>query len=398
MIKLTTATKKLAKLRKRIRCVQGGTSASKTFSILLLLIDKAQSNKNLAIDVASQTFPHLESGAIKDFKVIMQAQNYWDDSRWNETKHFYTFETGTVIKFIAIDNIGKAKGPRRDILFLNEANHLEWEVVDQMIARTKGDVWIDWNPSSEFWFHDEIKDKIDHDFIILNYLDNEALDQTIIDYIESKRHNALWWKVYGLGKLGTVEGRIYTNWKGIDQIPHEARLVRTGLDFGYSVDPTAIVDVYEYNGGYILNEIRYAKKQSNEDLAKFLSAREEQALVIADSAEPKSIDEIATYDVDIVGCTKGPGSIARGINFVQSKPIWVTMRSRNLLKEYKRYVWKVDPRTGVVLSVPEATPDHALDAVRYALDSLEVNDGGIKEQQAQLLARNRNRAKMNTTR
>ena len=342
MIQVTTATKKLLALRKRIKVLQGGTSAGKTFSTMMILIDKAQSNDALTIDVISQTAPHLVDGAIKDFKTIMMEQNYWSDDRWNVVAREYTFETKSTIKFKSVDKLGKAKGPRRDILFLNEANEMDWNIVDQLMARTRGDIWMDYNPSAEFWYHEHIQDNQEHDFLIINYKDNEALDDNTIDYIESKKDNKNWWRVYGLGLLGEIEGRIYTGWKSIDEVPHEARLVRRGLDFGYSVDPTAIIDLYEYNGGYILDLIRYHKGLSNKDIADFLNNQEEQCLVIADSAEPKSIDEIKDYNVEIIGAEKGQGSINRGIAFVQSKKISYTARSIKLRKEYENYVCSRD--------------------------------------------------------
>src|SRR4030043_518707 len=144
---LTLATNKLLKLKQKIRAVSGGTGASKTFSIMMILVDYAQANRNQKIDIVSVSFPHLEDGVIHDFKEIMRDRNYWKDSLWNESKHFYTFETGSVIKFISYDKLGKAHGPRRDVLFLNEGNYLPWVIVDQLITRTRKIVWIDWNPS-----------------------------------------------------------------------------------------------------------------------------------------------------------------------------------------------------------------------------------------------------------
>lgn len=196
----TTALSKLLALNKRYKFVQGGTSASKTFSIMMILIDRAQSNANKDIEVIGQTVPHLKDGPIKDFKFIMNEQGYWSDERWNSSDRIYTFETGSTISFKSVDKMGKAKGPRRDVLFLNEANELEWKIVDQLMVRTRDDIWADWNPENEFWYHEHIKDDIDHDFVILNYMDNEGLDQNTISFIEAKKENRNWWRVYGLGQ------------------------------------------------------------------------------------------------------------------------------------------------------------------------------------------------------
>jgi len=401
MIRLTTAAEKLLDLKERIKVVQGGTSASKTFSILMILIDKAQTNKNLTIHVISESYPHLRDGAIKDFKTILLGRNYWEDDRWNKTEKEYSFETGTTIKFLSIDKLGKAHGPRRDILFLNEANNVEWQIVDQLMARTRGDIWIDYNPSSEFWFHEHIKDSLPHDFIILNYKDNEALDQTVVEYIESKREDKNWWTVYGLGHLGEIEGRVYTGWKTIQEVPEEARLVRYGLDFGYSNDPTAIVEIYKYNDGFILNEIRYMKGLQNSEIADFMKNRE-KALIIADSAEPKSIDELKLHGLDIIGAEKGPGSINRGIDFVKDQRIQVTISSYYLLKEYNAYLWKTDTKTGKHINEVIGGNDHLLDAIRYGLSSLKVNEETPKQLQERMMRRqrliaNRNNGGSNST-
>lgn len=370
MIQLTTATKKLLELKKRVKAIQGGTSASKTFSILLILIDKAQSNPNLSIDVVSATYPHLEGGAIKDFKKILQEQNYWKDEGWNETKHFYTFETGSVIKFLSVDKIGKAKGPRRDILFLNEANHIEYTIADQLMARTAGDIWMDWNPSNEFWYHDCIQNVIDHDFLILTYLDNEALDENTVQYIEGKKDNKRWWTVYGLGILGEMDGRVYTGWQEIDSVPQEARLERRGLDFGYTNDPTALVAFYKWNDAFVFDEELYQKGMLNKQIADYINnLTQPLTIAIADSAEPKSIDELKMYGLTVLPATKGPGSIMQGINFLQSQKVFFTKRSYNLKKEYQNYLFMEDPKTGKIINQPVGGLDHALDACRYAVSN-----------------------------
>lgn len=310
-----------------------------------------------------------------DFENIMKAQGYWRDDLWNKTKHTYTFETGSKLEFFSVDTYGKAHGPRRDILFVNEANNLSYEIVDQLITRTRKIVWLDWNPSSEFWFYTDMKparDK-DIDFITLTYLDNEALDPTTINDIESHKHNKQWWTVYGLGQLGETAERIYTDWKIIDEIPHEARLERRGLDFGYTNDPAALVDIYYLNGGYILDERLYQKGMHNAPIAEFIkNINNPRTLVMADSAEPKSIDEIRMNGVHILPAVKGADSVRHGIQYVQQQRISVTSSSVNLIKEYRNYMWKTD-RDGKVVSPnePEGGFDHALDAVRYGFESLK---------------------------
>lgn len=305
-----------------------------------------------------------------DFENIMKAQGYWDDKRWvRNPRTVYTFETGTKIEFVSIDEYSKAHGPRRDVLFVNECNNLAYNIVDQLITRTRKIVWLDWNPVSEFWFYTEMKEQRDDlDFITLTYKDNEALDATMVKEIESHRNNPRWWSVYGLGQLGEVHGKIYTNWAIIPEVPHEARLERYGLDFGYTNDPTAIVAMYYLNGGYILDEIAFQREMSNRQIADiFINCK--KATVIADSAEPKSIDEIMSYGITILPAVKGPDSVRSGIQVVQDQPISVTQRSTNVIKECRNYLWQVD-KDGHILNEPEHFFSHSMDAIRYAMTSL----------------------------
>lgn len=375
---LTTATKKLAKLRKRIRGVAGGTSAGKTISILQLLIDDAQSDTSPTLtSVVSETMPHLRKGAIRDFLNIMQEHGYFKDSRWNKSDHIYTFETGSQIEFFSADMPSKVRGPRRDRLFVNEGNNIPLETFDQLLVRTKEYAWIDWNPTHEFWFYTDILpirggDNGDTDFIKLTYKDNEGLSEAIVKDIESHRENKNWWSVYGLGELGEVEGKIYKDWRIIDEVPHEARLEGYGLDFGYSSDPTAIVAVYYYNGGYIIDEIAYQKNLSNKQIADIL-LNQEPGVVVADSAEPKSIDDIRSYGVTVIPAMKGQGSVNRGIKLIQSLRISATKRSTNVIKEYRNYMWKT-AKDGRILDIPDIGFDHTPDAIRYKIGSLRVKD------------------------
>lgn len=365
----TSATKKIMALSKRLRCIQGGTSASKTVSIVLYLIHLAQSDTEATLtSIVSESFPHLKRGVMRDFLMIMQEHKYFIDESWNKTDYTYTFETGSKIEFFSADQPDKVRGPRRDRLFINEANNIPFEAFDQLEVRTKEFVFLDWNPTNEFWFYTEIKGKRnDYEHITLTYRDNEALSKEIRESIEQRKDKKGWWQVYGEGQLGEIEGKIYKDWLIIDEIPHEARLERRGLDFGYSNDPTAIVDIYKYNGGFILDEVAYQKGLSNKQISDILTAKE-KILTIADSAEPKSIDELAAYGHNIMAASKGPGSINQGIQLVQDQRISVTKNSLNLIKEYRNYLWQVD-KNGKTLNEPEGGLDHALDAVRYALSS-----------------------------
>lgn len=373
MYEATTALRKLLKLNKKIKGVQGGTSASKTISILMIEIDVAQSRQQRGLtSIVSESMPHLKRGALRDFKNIMLDHKYWDDNRWNATDNIYTFETGWQIEFFSADQPDKLRGGRRDRLFGNEVN--TWanglEAFNQLEVRTKESVFLDWNPSNEFWFYTDIlgkRDDVDH--IILTYKDNEALSEEIIKSIESRRWNKSWWEVYGEGKLGEVEGRIYTGWNIIDEVPFEARLERYGLDFGWSPDPAALIAVYYYNGGYILDEVNVQLEWSNREIAETLRNLP-KAIVVADSAEPKSIAEIKMYGVNIVPTPKSPDYKRFAIKAVQDQRISVTKRSTTIIKEYRNYLWDTDKDGHVLPGKPADGNDHTLDAILYAINSV----------------------------
>lgn len=372
----TSATKKIAALSKKIRAVCGGTSASKTISILLYLIARAQTDTAPTLtSVVSESLPHLKRGALRDFKNIMKAHGYWEESSWRATDYVYEFETGSTIEFFGVDSPDKLRGGRRDRLFINEANNVSLDAFDQLEVRTKEFAFLDWNPSHEFWFYTEVQpNRNDVQFITLTYLDNEALSKEIINAIEARKNNKTWWRVYGLGLLGEIETRIYSRWNIIDEVPEDARLEVRGLDFGYTNDPTAIVDVYRYNEGYILDQQVYRKGLHNKQIADIIKNLEQPHItVVADSAEPKSIDELTNYEITAIPAQKGPGSVTQGIQLVQSMPISVTKRSVDLLKEYRNYLWLED-KDGKILNKPTPGGDHAMDAIRYAIQFLNPYD------------------------
>jgi phage terminase large subunit len=395
MFSATTATRRIMALDKRIQIVAGGTSASKTISNLLKLIHLSQTDKTPKLSsIVSESMPHLKRGAMRDFLNIMTAHGYFKEEAWNRSDFIYTFETGSKIEFFSADQPSKTRGPRRDRLFLNEGNNIPYEAADQMMVRTKELIIIDYNPTNEFWAYTEIMQNplMDgkYDFITLTYKDNEALDPAIVESIESHRINKAWWTVYGEGKLGEVEGKIFTNWKIIDEVPHEARLEVRGLDFGYAQDPAALCDIYRYNGGYIVDELIHRKGMKNRQLADvILNQYDPNCLTIADSAEPKSIDEMREYGVNIIGVEKrGSGGINftnSAIQFVQAQQMSITKRSINFLHNYRNFMWQTDRITGKPLPKYDHFESDGMMAVVYAMtnfspreeDEVEYNTGNL---------------------
>jgi phage terminase large subunit len=371
---VTTSIRKLARLKNRIKVVRGGTSAGKTFGILPLLIDKAMREPMLEISVVSESIPHLRRGALKDFLKIMMSLGRYKDDQFNKSTLKYNFQNGSYIEFFSADQPDKLRGARRNILYVNECNNIEFDAYYQMAIRTSGDIWLDYNPASAFWVDKEILTQPDVDFITLTYLDNEALSDTIIKEIESAKVKALtstywanWWQVYGLGQTGSLEGVCITDWNEID-LPADARILCAGMDFGYTNDPTSLVLMYKYNDAYIFDEIIYKKGLLNSEISNLLKANNIEDIIYADSAEPKSIAELNSYGHNVLPVSKGRDSITYGISLINQNKIYVTSRSKNLINELRNYIWLTD-KSGVKMNKPIDAYNHAIDAMRYAIMS-----------------------------
>ena len=371
---LTTAIKKLLRLKHRIKVIRGGTSAGKTFGILPILIDKAIKEPMIEISVVSESIPHLRRGALKDFLKIIMALGRYNDAQFNKSTLKYTFANGSYIEFFSVDQPDKLRGARRNVLYVNECNNIDFESYYQMAIRTSGDIWLDYNPASSFWVDKEILTQPNVDFITLTYLDNEALSDTIIKEIESAKIKALtssywsnWWQVYGLGQTGSLEGVCITDWTEID-LPKEARILCYGMDFGYSNDPTSLIAMYKYNDAYIFDELIYKKGLLNSDISNLLKTNGVNDIVYADSAEPKSIAELNQYGHNVLPVSKGKDSIVYGINLLNQNKIYITSRSKNLINELNNYIWMTD-KTGVKMNKPIDAYNHAIDAMRYAITS-----------------------------
>ncbi len=393
----TTCFNKIASLRKRKRVVQGGTSAGKTVNIIARAIDKSIKVPQNETSIVSETMPHLRKGAMKDFIKIMKSTGRWRRKEWHATDRIYTFPNGSTIEFFSVDNEDKVKGPRRDDLYINEANNISFETYHQLMIRTRWEVWLDFNPTMSFWVHTEVLPDDDAELLIVNYTDNEALDDVTIGEIERARekgfHNpslpndklfdegnvkneywSNWYRVYGLGLVGSLQGAIITDWKQIDTIPHDdegnvlPQLVAYGLDFGFSNDPNALIAVYKMDGELYIDEIGQRKGLLNRDIAAWLKKETKRGVeIIADSAEPKTIADLQSYGFNMDGVDKSGGDYVNySIGVVQSYTLNITKRSTELIKEIRGYVWAKNKRTGEQLPKPvDGLPDHSIDALRY---------------------------------
>ena len=375
-VRKTIAFDKLLALDKRVKIVRGGTSAGKTICILSILIDQAIRNAGSEISVVSESVPHLRRGALKDFLNILKGLNRYYEEKYNRTTLKYTFSNGSYIEFFSTDQPDKLRGSRRTDLFINECNNVSFEAYQQLSIRTSGDIWLDYNPTNLFWVDKELINTEDTDFITLTYKDNNELPDSIIKEIEKARLKASkssywanWWRVYGLGEIGTLEGACIPDWKQIDVIPPHARLLCHGLDFGYSVDEAALVALYKLDDAYIFDEVLYRKGMLNSHISQYLKNNQILGSLWADSAEPKSIAELNTYGHQVFPVTKGRDSIVYGINLINQNNIFVTQRSKNLIKELQGYVWMKDKQGNTLQKPNPMSGDHSIDAARYALTS-----------------------------
>lgn len=352
----------------RIQVHQGGTRSGKTYSILRALIEWCYLHENWGwwITIARKTFPSLRGTAMRDFFEILEGEGYYNEEAHHKTENRYIL-FGNNIEFIGVDQPQKVRGRKRQILFCNEANELTLEDWRQLTIRTTERVIIDYNPSNEFhWIYEQVIPREDATFFKTTYQDNPFLDAATIREIDQlKDADENFWRVYGLGERGIGRATIFTHWKECNAIPQGYKLVNYGLDFGFSNDPTAIVAVYSDGQGFAFDEIAHATGLTNPEIARILNQHNpERALVVADSAEPKSIQEIRGFGQNIVAAKKGADSVRAGISFLQSKPMWVTGRSTNMIKELRNYKWQEDSN-GKVLNVPVDAFNHTIDAARY---------------------------------
>lgn len=351
--------------RKRLVINQGGTSSSKTWSILQLLLHEAIERDGLVISVVSETFPHVRRGAMRDFIMILHGIGIYDPAMHDKTNSTFHFGS-SFIEFFGADSEDRVRGPRRDILFLNEVNNIKQSTFDQLEVRTKERVYLDYNPTHEFWIHEIMTYRNDYDYIHSTYKDNDLLDERIVKSIEQRMHKENWWKVYGLGKLGVLEGVIFKNWKMVDQFPKDCIDIIYGLDFGFTNDPTAIVKIGFYDGQIWLKEILYETDMTNQEIGKLIKAQGISETIIADSAEPKSIEEIYRMGIDIRPSDKGKDSVRFGIDILLGHRLCVTKSSVNLIKELRNYTWDKD-KNGENMPKPIDLFNHLIDAMRYGV-------------------------------
>lgn len=380
---ITTTLELFRAMQKRIAVVQGGTSAGKTIAILCDILNWAIETPGKVCTVVSDTFPNLRTGAMRDFLDICRETNVLEACTRNKTNSSLYLPNDSLIEFYSVDTMG-AHGARRDLLYVNEANRISWETFSQLEVRTRERVILDFNPVNEFWAHTQLinnPERDDVEFLKVTYKDNEALDEATVKAIEQRRGDGTsnWWRVYGLGEIGSLEGNVYEGWIAEDEIPKSSTLLRYGVDFGFSNDPTAVIAVYEADDGSIwlkqeLCKTRLLTPQLVERLRNIID-KDGDALFVCDNARPEIIAELQANGIRATGCDKTPGEKMNGkrynIELVQRRKVHYLRSDKELEREYLTYAWRKKKSTGEILGEPEDGNDHCMDAIAYAVRDLE---------------------------
>ena len=366
-IKVNKVYTHLKKSKKKIIVEQGGTRSGKTYNILLWLVFYyCTKNRGKVITIARKTFPAVRSSVMRDFFDILKNHDIYREEHHNKSSHEYRLN-GNLIEFVSLDQPQKIRGRKRDLAFLNEANELYWEDWQQIIFRTSERIILDYNPSDSFhWIYDKVVPREDCDFQQTTYLDNPFLDDTIKLEIERlKNTDEDYWRVYGLGERGSSRATIF-QFSVVDK--PEGKLLSYGLDFGFTNDPTSLVAVYQDGLNLYIDEMLYHTNLTNDDISdrlqEFGLTRYDE--IFADSAEPKSIEELYRKRWNIKPTAKGSDSVMAGIDMLKRYKIHITRNSLNLIKEFQNYKWQED-KNGNLLNNPIGNFNHGIDATRYAV-------------------------------
>lgn len=349
-----------------IICNEGGSRSSKSYSVMQLLVQIAVNEPNKRISCVSHSLPHVKRGIYRDFKVIMTELDLWDDNHFSYSDFIYTFPNGSYIELFGLEDEGKARGPGRDILFINEANLLTKALFDQLAMRTTGQIFLDWNPADFVSWVYTVADNPKNKKIHSTYLNNRTnLTESQINAIEAFKDlpDDFMWKVYGLGQRGAAKELIYTKWQQVSELPGKGEQFY-GLDFGYN-HPAALVRVEYYEGAHYVEELIY---QSNLTLTELVRKMQTfnigNATIWADAAEPKSIEEI--YRSGFRGVKAASKDVWAGIVKVKSFHLSLTHSSSNLIREIQSYKWKKDKEDNII-EEPVKANDDGMDAMRYAI-------------------------------
>ena len=354
----------------RIAILQGGTRSGKSYAAIQFLITKALENPGVLVSVVRKSFPSLRISAMRDFRTILKEWDLWEDDNWYASENSYTFDNGSSIEFLSVQDSERRKGTKREYLFIDEANELNYEDYFQLSIRTTQKIILAYNPSfpTNHWIFTQVLTHPEAQRYITTFRDNPFLDETLVREIERlKETSPSYYKVYGLGLEGVVEGLIFDNIEVVDYIEETAELMGYGVDFGYTNDPTAIIALWKTEEGILFDEICYMKGLLSNQISNFIRAAYNtygKKEVIADSSDPRLIEEIFRNGINIKPAVKGPDSILAGIDTMKQYKIYLTKKSENLIDEFYSYTFKKD-KNEELLNEPIDTNNHAIDACRY---------------------------------
>lgn len=358
--------------------LQGSSRSGKTYNTLIWLIVYCLQNPKTRLSIVRDTLPAIKGSVLIDFKEVLHSMDLFATTKENKTELTYHLANGSWIEFFSTDDEQKLRGRKRDILYVNEANEISFIKWQQMKMRTTRFSVVDYNPSfsDDHWLCELNKDKRTYHFIS-TYKDNPFLEQVIIDEIESlKDKNPSLWQIYGLGLQSMVEGLIFKEVTIIDEIPSYVKKRWTGMDFGFTNDPTSICEVAIHDNNLYVDEIAYKTQMLSSDIIRVLKSECAGRKIISESADPRLIQEIYRAGVNIHPVKKYAGSIDAGINKMLEYKIHITKRSTNVRKEFKNYTYRQD-KEGKWINTPIDSFNHSIDGIRYVIMS-EVMGGERK--------------------
>ncbi len=394
----TTAIRKIRALKKRKKVVQGSTSAGKTYGIIPVLIDRAIKEPRIKITIVAETIPAVKDGCVDIFKAVMQDTNRWIQDHWIGSPMEYTFSNGSRIQFKSFDSIGKAKASgKRDILFLNEGNHIPYSIADTLMVRSK-ETYIDFNADEDFWAHSEVLKEPNSEFLQLTYLDNEALPPEILEELIIKRNKAFynpelprdklfdksniksdywanWWRVYGLGEIGAYSERNIYSFSVVSEIPGGAIRIPSGMDFGQSPDPTVLQNIYYKDGELYIDtvfiqnnlmpeKIEGAKRDAIVDKMGQINFPKTQ-MIVGDSSGKTELKDLMKHGYRVKGVKKGGNSVELGMKRLKSYHINITSRSTETIEDFQKWLYDVDDNGKIIPQAPKAHEPDTIVCVRY---------------------------------
>lgn len=342
---------------------QGGSRSSKTYSLCQMMIVYCLTTPGKMVSIVRKTFPILRGTVMRDFIEVMRELDLYEEKNHHKTEQIYHFPNGSQIEFFAADNEQKLRGRKRDVLWVNESNELNFEEFTQLNMRTADKLIFDFNPSENFhWLYDLIS-RPEAILIHSTYKDNPFLPESQVKEIENLiMYDESYYKIYALGEKGTGKTTIYTHWKHYEHLP-EIKETYYGLDFGFN-HPTALIEVNIIDNTCYVKEIIYKEGLTSTDLIKMMDELQisKKKEIACDTARPEIIEDLRRKGYNAKSAIK---DVKDGIDSVKSSGLLIHKESINILKEISSYKWKVNG--DILLDEPVKVYDDAMDAMRYAI-------------------------------